>query len=269
MLCADGFQRILHELAKPDVRGILEKWAKEPGCGVGALHPPDSCGADRTLVELVRDPERFADRTVQRLIHQAWRVETERPGAENHAALLQMLELAYRSTGPRYARGLELDPSSIPDHARGGWRAMRFLPHYLGGTLGAPGVEVGYRPAFHLDDRFAVVMPIVPLQYNSTRAGVPYRAYLGAGLGLGYKHDGLFFGGADVAFQAMQPWSELPAGSADAALGVETAAYVLGGKMRLALRALPANTTAVHGGRRWAATAGIADFNGLLYWLLR
>ena len=54
-----------------------------------------------------------------------------------------------------------------------------------------------------------------------------------------------------------------PGGSAD------VVARLLADKLRIGFRVLPGNTSAVHGGKKVALTLGLADLNGLVYWMLR
>ncbi|HJQ64968.1 MAG TPA: hypothetical protein VJ816_01255 [Gemmatimonadales bacterium] len=40
-------------------------------------------------------------------------------------------------------------------------------------------------------------------------------------------------------------------------------------RLRIGVRVLPGNNSAVHGGKRIALTLGLSDLNGLVYWMLR
>lgn len=281
LVCANGFADLIRRFATPPVRSTIFAWVAEPGCRTRGTDLPEQCQADQVLRSLIRHPEGFSNEILRRLVHQLWRIEAGHSGHSSHKNFAEFLELSYRSVARRYTPGWEPDPSSIPDDVPARWRWMQLLPYHLAATAGQSGVEVGYRPMLHFGPQFAAVAHVIPLQFNAHERNRPQNtdhSYFGGGAGLAYKHNGLSWSGLDAMAIVMAPWSLLDDGQRRLEgrrthlFGGEVTSYFLGGKVRASLRVLPGNgdtASNIQGGERWAMTFGLADVNGLMYWLLR
>jgi hypothetical protein len=281
LVCANGFADLIRRFATPSVRATIQTWTARPECRARGIDVSLDCEADRTLRSLIRHPEGFSNEILRRLVHQLWRIEAGHAGHRSHKNLTEFLELSYRSVARRYSPGWDLDPSSVPDGVPARWAWTRVLPYHLAATAGQSGVEIGYRPMFHFGPRLGAVAHLIPLQFNAHEKDNSQNtdhSYLGAGAGIAYKNNGLSWSGFDATAIAMLPWSSFAgeerqvAGRKGHLLGGEVTSYFLGGKVRASLRVLPGNgdrASNIQGGERWAMTFGLADVNGLMYWLLR
>ncbi|MBS2022201.1 MAG: patatin-like phospholipase family protein [Deltaproteobacteria bacterium] len=163
-------------------------------------------------------------------------------------------EIAVRS------HGLDLDPSSIPDRditwARGFAHAAPFQ------VVGSSRVlDVGWRPTYAVHRRLALVVPLSPLEVENRVGGF----HVGGGLLL--RPFSNVFGFVLPGFEASVRYSHTWRAMDDGAIGAEFAVYLLGNNLRVGASLRDVTQTPAWSNVR--LTFGVANFNGLLYWLTR
>jgi hypothetical protein len=206
------------------------------------------------------------------MLHQLWRVERarQRVGENAWTGVATLSEVVYQSgIGYRYRRGFDANTSSIPRGS--GWgRVATLVPSYISGSLLNAGFELGYRPTFHVSNSFAIGVNGAPLHVTGRPASGRDRLRWMIGPVLHWKRPSAVWSGLETGVELFGRWRHSPPGSPDAKVwAVPVTAYLLADKLRIGLRLLPRNDSAVHGGNNIALTIGFADLNGLVYWMLR
>jgi hypothetical protein len=202
------------------------------------------------------------------MLHQMWRVEQARRQAGEPAwtNVATLSEAVYQSgIGYRYRRGVEPNTSSVPRGSGRGWFAT-LVPNYATVSLFNTAFEVGYRPTVHLGRSFAAGLTAAPLHVTGGRATSIDRTHFVIGPTLHWKRSSAVFSGLETGVEYFGNWRRR---SEPAIWAVPVTAYLLADKLRIGFRLLPGNHSEVHGGKKVALTFGIADLNGLVYWMLR
>jgi len=260
-LCRDGFTTFVQKLGTPQVRALTVGWREPPGCPAG----DGDCRADPEMNDLIRDPERYVARLASRVVDRVDNVERGlgRPGS--HRAVTLAGAMYHLGAGePR--RGMEKDPSSVPDTRGTWWRVLSHgMPYYVGFGTGG-GIEAGYRPSYYLGNGAAVVFPVLPLHFSPTRDPDRDQYYAAYGAGLHFRA----FRALDVegSYQALRPYHSplgAPVSSAEGAV-------ILVEKLRVGVRYVFSDPATVYPGARGlrvdglSLTVGLLDANGLVYW---
>ncbi len=275
ILCLDGFRDMLDHFATPAVRDSLDAWSRNAEtCGPEMILEPETCRAERAVVDLVNDPPVYMNKLFEDVLFQVWRVEEHRDGhgERNSSRLIELGELAYPYTSARYRRGFD-DFSSIPHFHRGfiGWLA-RLVPYYAAVELrgsDAFEAELGYRPGWHLSGRaghhLAVTLPFTPVHYRNGPGEDRFHLRGRLGVGLALKNNNALWNGMDlVPYELIWNWG---GGKRSFASGFDM--YGLLGKARLGVRRVWDGPLERVEGGKWSVTVGFADLNGVLYWLWR
>jgi predicted acylesterase/phospholipase RssA len=274
LLCRDGFREILGRVAADSgIQAILDTAQRRPECAPeNWVESPTRCDASQSLLAFVDDPERFMAGKIGLMLHQMWRVEQARrqagePAWTNVATLSEAL---YQSgVGYRYRRGPEPNTSSVPRGSGRGWIAT-LVPNYANVSFLNAAFEVGYRPTWHVGRSLAVGLTAAPLHVTGGAATSIDRVHFVIGPTLHWKRQSAVFSGLETGLEYFGNWRDRPPGNPEKAVwAVPVTAYLLADKLRIGFRVLPGNTSAVHGGKKVAVTFGLADLNGLVYWMLR
>ena len=274
LLCKDGFREMLrHVAADSGIQAIIDSAQRRPECAPeNWLESPARCDASESFLAFVGNPERFMASEIGLMLHQLWRVEQTRrqagePAWTNVATLSEAL---YQSgIGYRYRRGLDANTSSVPRGSGRGWIAT-LVPNYATVSLLNAAFEVGYRPTVHLGRSFAVGLTAAPLHVTGHPATRVDRLHWVIGPTLHWKRSSAVWSGLETGIEYFGNWRRRPPGSPEAQVwAVPVTAYLLADKLRIGFRLLPGNTSAIHGGKNIALTFGLADLNGLVYWMLR
>jgi hypothetical protein len=175
----------------------------------------------------------------------------------------------YRSSSEHHRRGLELDPSTIPDAENGRlWGVFALLPYYMVGGIGNSSTEGGWRPTWYMGREWALVMPIDIAAFDSP--GDRHEIFSSAGLGLHWRRQSFALSAVHLSVSSVvTSESQYTFSSFDRRLGAELVGYLLMGKFRLSIRHLPTGVSPALRGRHWMLSIGAADVNGMLYWLVR
>jgi len=277
LLCRDGFREMLELLRGTATDSVLQAIGRAADtvshCAPERwLESPVRCEVSESFGAFVRDPERFMASKIGLMLHQLWRVERARQRAAENAwtGVATLSEVVYQSgVGYRYRRGLDANTSSIPRGS--GWgRVATLVPSYISGSLLNAGFELGYRPTFHVSNSFAIVLNGAPLHVTGRPASGRDRLRWMVGPALHWKRSSAVWSGLETGVELFGRWRRSPPGSPDARVwAVPVTAYLLADKLRIGFRILPGNDSAVHGGNKIALTIGLADLNGLVYWMLR
>lgn len=205
---------------------------------------------------------------------------------ENYAdARLGIANTLLRTTlGAPTKAGFEWDVSSVPRECGNGNLYPRFgacgitqtlfrlaLPYYVAGGFGHTMIEAGVRPSFHQDAETSVVFPLtlhhgrVALR-NQPDSAFVRRPWISAGIGAMWRNKSLTLNEclASVALRRPLPGSDafIPRD--------ERTLYRLQCDVFASRFTIGVTTTRLRGGsaNRGSLIIGLADFNGLLYWLL-
>jgi predicted acylesterase/phospholipase RssA len=270
MLCRDGFREMLRRVAADSgVHAMLDSTPARPECAPDNwLESPARCDASQSLRAFVENPERFMAGKIGLMLHQMWRVEQarRRQGEPAWTDVATLSEALYQSgIGYHYRRGLEPNTSSVPRGSGRGWIAT-LVPNYATVSLLNAAFEVGYRPTVHLGRSFAVGLTAAPLHVTGGSATEIDRLHWVLGPTLHWKRASAVFSGLETGFEYFGNWRRDREATVWA---VPLTAYLLADKLRIGLRILPGNNSAIHDGKKMALTFGIADLNGLVYWMLR
>lgn len=276
LLCQDGFREMLRRLAASSgVQMIIEsaRHHPRPECAPPRwATSPVGCDASDSFLAFVDNPERFMAGRLGLMLHQMWRVERARRRADEPtwSDVAALGEVLYQSgIGYRYRRGLDVNTSSVPRGSGVGWIAS-LVPNYETVSLLNSAFEVGYRPLLHLSRSFAVGLTVAPLHVTGHPATAIDRLHWVAGPTIHWKRSSMAWSGLETGVEFFGDWRRRPPGNPERRVwAVPLTAYLLADKLRLGFRLLPGNTSAIHGGKDIALTFGIADLNGLLYWMLR
>ena len=274
LLCRDGFHELLRRVAADSgVQAVIDSAQQQPECAPeNWLESPARCEVSESFLAFVANPERFMAAKIGLMLHQMWRVERARrhAGEPAYTDVATLSEVLYQSgIGYRYRRGLDLNTSSVPRGSGRGWIAT-LVPNYATVSLLNSAFEVGYRPAFHLGRSFAAGLTAAPLHVTGNPATQVDRIHWVLGPTLHWKRSSAVWSGLETGVEYFGHWSRRPPGNPDTRVwAVPVTAYLLADKLRIGFRLLPGNVSAVHGGKKIALTFGLADLNGLVYWMLR
>lgn len=272
--CRSGFDHVLSGFDRDSVRATLRSLRQRcDSLGIAR----DECSADDAIVALLDHRERYLNRLTDRLMRQAWEVErfqkrrlasTDSVASSKHEAV-KAAHFLYRSTTEHHRRGIDLDPSTIPDaEGWGPWGVFALLPYYMVGGIGNSSTEGGWRPTWYMGRRFALIAPIDVAAFDSP--GDRHELFASVGLGIHVRRQSFGLSAMHLSVSsvvASEPSYSL--GGFDRRLGAELVAYFLAGKFRLSVRNLAPAVRPALRGRRWMGSIGAADVNGMLYWLVR
>ena len=268
--CRSGFDRVLSGFDRDSVRRLLQGMRRAcDSLGIAR----DECSADNAVMELLDGRERYLNRLTDRLLRQAWEVERYRGHADTSFAskhqAVKATHFFYRSTTEHHRRGIEWDPSTIPDAENWKpWGLFALLPYYMVGGLGNSSTEGGWRPTWYLGRRWALVAPVDVAAFDSP--GDRHEIFSSAGLGVHWRHQAFALSAVHLSLSSVvTSESQYRFPSFQDRLGAEVVAYLLMGKFRLSVRMLPEGVRPALRGRRWMGSIGAADVNGMLYWLVR
>jgi predicted acylesterase/phospholipase RssA len=154
---------------------------------------------------------------------------------------------------------LDLDPSSIPDRRLTPARVLfHLLPYEVSGDFVHSGWRVAYRPTFALIDDLALITPLSPWIWQRST----HQTFQSAGLGLFWAASFVALTGVEAFGNVQCSWP-----AAHCALGGEVGVYLLAGKIRVG--AGVNNFAELGWPDGWTVQTGLADINGLVYWMLR
>ena len=134
----------------------------------------------------------------------------------------------------RPSKGLDLDPSSIPDRRLTFGRAMaHLLPYSVSGDFLNGGTSVEYRPGYWFVERAGIGVPLSPIIWQSAQGG---QMLVAAGIALLLHFDSVLLPEVQIGPRLTQTWEGLRDGAwGDIRPGAEVAAYLFAGKLRLSV----------------------------------
>ncbi|HEU4558890.1 MAG TPA: hypothetical protein VFS20_13610 [Longimicrobium sp.] len=262
-MCRDGFAAFVRRLGTREVRRQTVGWRRNAACAENARDP--DCFDDPEMNALIRDPERYLARLASRMVDRVDNVERGLERRGSHRAVTLAGAIYHLGAGePR--RGLEKDPSSVPDTRGTWWRVLSHaLPYYVGFTTGG-GMEAGYRPSYYVGGGAALVFPVLPVHFSPTRDATRDQLFAGYGLGMHFRVIGPL--DVETSYQALRPYHNLAGPPVST---VETA-VVAAEKLRVGFRYVVSDRAGVYPPARGlrkeglSMTVGILDANGLIYW---
>jgi hypothetical protein len=273
-LCHNGLREMLDRFASDSVRVALDSLADPRALCFPEdwLDSPVLCEGDQNFVAFVRRPDRFLADKMGLLLHQLWRVERARKkaGEKDWTGLATLSEVVFQSgIAYRYRRGFEPNTSSVPHGSGRSWAAS-FVPNYVAINVGAQGLEFGYRPTWHLNNTLAFTLNYVPLHLIQGTPSYRDRYYWALGPVLHWKESSPAFSGIETGVEVLARWKRPPFGTdAGRVFAFPVTFYMLADKLRINVRLMPGNKTAVNDGGEMAVSIGMADLNGLVYWMFR
>jgi hypothetical protein len=213
----------------------------------------------------VRDP----DAEMRIALAAAAEREAEIEEQENYQLGTQAMAVAQMllySEPFRPSKGVDLDPSSIPDRRLTfGRAAARILPYSVSGDILNGGTSIEYRPGYWFVERVGVGVPLSPIVWQSGQGG---RMLVAGGLALLLHLDSVLLPELQLGARFTQTWAGIENASLDVRPGAELAGYLLAGKLRLSVGVDDfAKIADTH--HAWSIKLGLADLNGLVYWAFR
>jgi predicted acylesterase/phospholipase RssA len=273
-LCHNGLRDMLDRFATDSVQAALDSLTDPRALCFPDdwLDSPVLCEGDQNFVAFVRRPDRFLADKMGLMLHQLWKVERARKqaGEKDWTGLATLSEVVFQSgTAYRYRRGFEPNTSSVPHGSGRSWLAS-FVPNYVAINVGAQGLEFGYRPTWHLTNTLALTLNTVPLHLIQGTPSYRDRYYWAAGPVLHWKESSPAFSGIETGVEVLARWNRPPFGTdAGRVFAFPVTFYLLADKLRLNVRLMPGNKTAVNDRGEVAVSVGLADLNGLVYWMFR
>jgi predicted acylesterase/phospholipase RssA len=274
VLCHDGFRDMMRRFANDAVLQALERAdASRASC-----LPPDwptssfVCEADADFDRFVRSPEPFMADKMALMLHQLWRVERRRQQdkMKEWTGLATLGEVTFQSgVAYRYRRGFELNTSTIPNSSGWAWLAAVF-PNYLSINVGSQGLEFGFRPTIHISNSLALGVNFVPLHLIQGTTSYVDRYRWAVGPTFHIKEPDPVVSGLETGVEMFARWPRNPFGKdAGRVWSIPVTVYMLADKLRVSLRYIPSNHSAIDGGSDFAVNVGLADLSGLVYWIFR
>jgi len=272
LLCRDGFRMMLGQV-ESDIEGRpLGQTIGQDACApTHWLTSPIECDEDQSFGEFVGNPEHFLADKFGLMLHQLWRVERarERAGEQNWTSVATVTEVLFQSgIGYRYRRGFDANASSVPRQSGAAWLTA-LIPNYVGIDALSRSVEVGYRPTRHLNNSWALSMNTTPLQVVGDPSSELDRYRWTVGPALHWKRVSTLWSGWETGVERIEPWRSSIVGARGQVWAIPVSWYLLADKLRLCLRLFPGGDSGVQGRPIADFGIGIADVNGLAYWLLR
>ncbi|HET8811293.1 MAG TPA: hypothetical protein VFM67_01725, partial [Gaiella sp.] len=214
---------------------------------------------------------------------------------EAHTRIVRVARAAHRALSAATLRGFQKDPSSVPDRHLG-WRARlaHALPYYVivgegfpsgrtqddresVGPARATPLTLGWQPSRsngdrHPDNGFTVPLELSYFQVRDTPSDPgrwSTRLGLAAGLGIQFRRSSAVSPGIAMLYTNHLLKEQDPAWRNTTALRLVSEGSVTFAKIfRGSVRWTPLSRSADGYHREFAVQLGIADFNGLLYWIL-
>ena len=272
VLCRDGFRTMLRRLANDTLRRAVGRAvSRGKTCAPeNWLESPIRCDMDQSFERFVENPERFLAGKLGLMLHQLWKVERarKRAGEKDWAGVAALSEAVFQSgIAYRYRRGLDLNTSSVPQRAGKAWLAT-LLPNYVSVNTKSRGFELGYRPTLHLSNPWALALDAVPLHLTGDPASDVDRYRWAVGPALHWKRTSTVWSGVEAGVEVFGRWRGNPIG-AEPVWSIPVTWYLLADKLRIGVRVFPSRDAGVQGAPRADFSVGLADVNGLLYWMLR
>lgn len=273
-LCHNGLRDMLQRFATDTVLDALARISgpTAPCLPQDWLHSPMRCEGDQDFVTFVQRPDHFLADKVGLMLHQLWHVELARKqaGDKGWTGLATFSEVVFQSvTAYRYRRGFEPNTSSVPHGSGRSWLAT-LVPNYVSINFGSQGLELGYRPTWHLSNGIALTANVAPLHLIQTTASDVDRYYWVAGPMVHWKERSPGFSGIETGVELFGRWKRDPFGPYSGhVVSFPLTLYFLADKLRVGIRVLPGNRTAVNDAGQIAVSFGLADLNGLAYWMFR
>src|SRR2546430_2482454 len=272
VLCRDGFRTMLGRLANDTLRRAVGRAvSRGKTCAPeNWLESPIRCDMDQSFERFVENPERFLAGKLGLMLHQLWKVEHESKlaGEKDWAGVAALSEAVFQSgIAYRYRRGLDLNTSSVPQRAGKAWLAT-LLPNYVSVNTKSRGFELGYRPTLHLSNPWALALDAVPLHLTGDPASDVDRYRWAVGPALHWKRTSTVWSGVEAGVEVFGRWRGNPIG-AEPVWSIPVTWYLLADKLRIGVRVFPSRDAGVQGAPRADFSVGLADVNGLLYWMLR
>jgi hypothetical protein len=260
-LCRDGFPAFVGRLSTPRFRRLTLGWHADGSCAAA----PRDCFNDAEMNQLVRDPERYLARLASRMVDRMDNVERGLGHRGSHRGVTAAGALYHMGAGePR--RGMEKDPSSVPDTRGTWWRLLSHaLPYYVG-VGAAGGIETGYRPSYYVGRGTAIVFPVLPVHFSPTRDDRRKQLFVAYGAGVHVRA----WGAVDLegSYQAVRPYAHLMGAPVSTGEG----AVIVADKMRVGFRYVLSDPGRFYPTARGlrkdglSLTIGLVDLNGLVYW---
>jgi hypothetical protein len=205
----------------------------------------------------------LARRIAQRLVD--IEADEQDPAGDTVAGLVQFGVEVYFN-GREHTPRLRWSPSTVPDGASLVDQVLfGLLPYYATGRIPEGGAELGYLPTYYFGNGWGVSLPLAPLSWVRSR-GLEDRLAFRSGVNFLRSFPGLLGRvelGPYLSYAYRAPTD--PSARGTELFGVELAAQPLYNRLRWSLGV----DSDLNGALRVSSQLGIADLNGLLYWLRR
>lgn len=283
MICTDGFGQTIREMAAdPAFMQTVASWAAEPAC-----EPPDftdtlavkrveACQAERSFLDLLRDPGEFLATSGELALHQLWRTENllDIDGDPEFEPSIELAQFVFASTQGRFRKGLNLDPSTIIDTDAWWLEIPHVLPNWAAVGLANGSMEAGWRPSLFISRSLELTAPlgyysIRPIGNPQIPSRVPRVHYGFAGIGATWLRDAFIFSAFQASAERFFAFNDKGDAERRNPVAAEVNAFVLAEKIRIGYRRTFRDDTPVMGSGRWAVTLGMSDLNGAIFWTLR
>lgn len=294
LMCTSGIAAFTDLVRQRALADSARAWiGGKPACRQGYV-PVDSasaaCFVDDYFLRFIANPHDFIKRLAFLALQRAAAVERVAQKSEgvNYAdARLGLANPILRSLlGTPTTSGFEWDQSTVPRECTDGNLFPRLgscglaqsffrlaVPYYVAGGFGNTMIETGVRPALHQDAETSIVFPLslhhgrIATTDLAPGQSLPRRPWYSAGVGVMWRNHTLAINECLTAmsWRGKVPWSKeviIPRN--------ERALYRLQCDLFASRLTLGVTTTKLSGNdaSKWTLLVGLADLNGLLYWLL-
>jgi hypothetical protein len=249
-----------------------------------------ACFVDDYFRRFVENPKDFIKRLA--FLGMARAVEVERVAQQNEGSGYATAQLGIANPilrsllGTPTTAGFEWDQGTTPRECADGNLYPRFgncsvaqalfrvaVPYYVAGGFGSTMLETGIRPAYHQDAATSIVFPL-SLHYGrvpteSLQPGDPLRrrSWFAAGVGAMWRNHRKSVNECLVSasWRTRTPWDRDVVIPNDARRLYRRQCDLLASRFPVGVTSTALNDS---DWTRWSLVIGLADFNGLLYWLL-
>jgi hypothetical protein len=127
---------------------------------------------------------------------------------------------------------------------------------------------------YHLSRSLAVALPVNATDYHFSKAeGSRSNFFIAVGPAIVWKTGGYLFNDVQLGTRAITPLHAPDIETSGAWASSELAAYMVGGKLRMALFSVPRPLRQLQVHQNWRShvglSLGVADVPGIAYWIIR
>lgn len=233
----------------------------------------DSAQEIEELATISDDPHEWVQHKTEDLLDRLREIEVQsEKTSDTHVGELtaELAQMLVRQSTAAHATGFGFQ-DTLPDRASWWW-LFRLVPTIFEQDIRSGGALLRYQPYLGLSEAFAVTVPITPLWWQRDEHHIGSWKQFGTfGLGMQWRTSNFLVPAVELDGHYVTRWDGAD-GRLSKRWAIEAAAYLIAGKLRVALIAGPGPAFEGPGlllPDHFIVKIGIADVPGLLFWFSR